>query len=34
VQIQVPTDYDLATQLKIDRRAVLARGTPTRHPAG
>ena len=24
VQIQVPTDYDLVTQLKIERRAVLA----------
>ncbi len=34
-QIQVSTDYDLATQLKIDRRAVrVARNLATRHQAG
>jgi nitric oxide reductase NorQ protein len=34
-QIQVSTDYDLATQLKIDRRAVrVARNLSTRHQAG
>jgi nitric oxide reductase NorQ protein len=35
VQIQVSTDYDLATQLKIDKRAVVvARNLATRQAGG
>lgn len=33
-QIQVSTDYDLATQLKIDRAVRVARNLATRHQAG